>query len=234
MQSILVLNPKGGAGKSTLATNLAGFFACWGIRVTIADYDSQMTSLDWLAARPPSCPRIEGVVAQRPGLPAGSSSDYMILDVPSGGDNEALLPLIQRADRILVPVVPSPHDMRAAARFLDWLATDECFKDVCSSIAIVANRVRKQTRSFRLLQEFLLSTPVPCIGVLRDTQNYVHAAQHGLSLFELPKSRVRHDLQQWQRIVNWLCADPYMVADIPVKPDESVYEAIYGVTVDIQ
>lgn len=214
MQTILLLNPKGGAGKSTLATNLASFFACWGVRVTIADFDEQMTSLDWLATRPAACPAIEGVEAQDLTLPESEMSDYLILDVPSGMYGDALVPLIQQADKIIVPVVPSPHDLRAAKRFLDWYATKESLQQH-QAVAIVANRVRVKTRSFALFKAFLDTVTVPCIGILRDTQNYVYAAQHGLSLFELPASKVRKDLAQWQRIIRWLCSDPYMYPGIP-------------------
>jgi len=230
MYSILILNPKGGAGKSTLASNLAGFLACWGVRVTMADFDAQATSLDWLAARPASCPAITGVAIQGNVLALRQPTDYLILDVPSGHYGEDLLPWIRQADRILVPVVPSPHDIRAARRFLDWLATDERVEQRYKSIAIVANRVRENSRSFKLLKAFLGSAHLPCIGILRDTQNYVLAAQHGLSIFELPNSRVRRDLQQWQHIVRWLCVDASMYPDVPVKPEQSVYEAIYNIT----
>lgn len=228
MQSILVLNPKGGAGKSTLAVNLAGFFACWGVQVTIADFDAQATSLDWLAARPASCPHIYGAAIQGDTISLSRATDYLILDVPSGHYGDDLLPWIQQADRIIVPVVPSPHDIRATKRFLDGLATDERFENCAQSVAIVANRVRENTRSFQLLKTFLRSVHAPCIGILRDTQNYVMAAQHGLSVFELPQSRVRQDLKQWQHIVKWLCVDPYMSPQVPVKPEQSIHDAIYG------
>lgn len=228
MHTILVLNPKGGAGKSTLSINLAGFFACWGVRVTIADFDVQATSLDWLNARPSSCPAIKGIDNHASVLPLHHTSDYLILDVPSGHYGEDILPWLKKADKIIIPVVPSPHDIRAAKRFLDWLATDERVEGCTSSVAIVANRVRENTRSFKLLKSFLASVHVPCIGLLRDTQNYVLAAQHGLSIFELPTYKVKQDLQQWQRLIRWLCVDPYIYSDVPVKPDQSVYDTIYG------
>lgn len=228
MYSILILNPKGGAGKSTLATNLAGFFACWGVRVTIADFDAQTTSMDWLAARPASCPAIQGTANRGTAVSLQQPTDYLIMDVPSGHYGDDLLPWIRQADRILVPVVPSPHDIRATQRFLDWVATDERLEQHWQRIAIVANRVRENTRSFKLLKSFLSSVHLPCIGILRDTQNYVLAAQHGLSIFELPSSRVRQDLQQWQHIIKWLCVDAFMYPDVPIKPEQTVHEAIYS------
>ena len=161
------------------------------MRVTIADFDVQATSLDWLNARPSSCPAIKGIDNHASVLPLHHTSDYLILDVPSGHYGEDILPWLKKADKIIIPVVPSPHDIRAAKRFL-------------------------------------ASVHVPCIGLLRDTQNYVLAAQHGLSIFELPTYKVKQDLQQWQRLIRWLCVDPYIYSDVPVKPDQSVYDTIYG------
>ena len=229
MNTILILNPKGGAGKSTLSVNLAGFFACWGVSVTIADFDDQATSLDWLAARPANCPAIQGIAIKDKSLQLRVPTDYLILDVPSGHYRDDLIPWIQQADKIVVPVVPSPNDIRAASRFLNWIATDERMEKHTQSIAIVANRVRKSTRSFGLLKSFLSSAPIPCIGILRDTQNYVLASQYGLSVFELPHYKIKQELQQWQHIVNWLCIDPFIDSNVPIKPDQSVYDAIYGV-----
>jgi chromosome partitioning protein len=231
MHTILVLNPKGGSGKSTLSTNLAGFFACWGVRVTIADFDEQATALDWLAARPASCPAIEGIDSHDAVLPRHRPTDYLILDVPSGHYGEDLLPWLKQADKIIVPVVPSPHDIRAAKRFLDWIATEERMQECSPSIGIVANRVRENTRSFKLLKSFLESVHIPCMAILRDTQNYILAAQHGLSIFELPSYKVKQDLQQWQRLIKWLCIDPHIYPDVPIKPQQSVFDSIYkGIT----
>ncbi len=208
MQTILVLNPKGGSGKSTLSINLAGFFASWGVRVTVADFDAQATVLDWLAARPASCSPIKGVAVAGNTIPDMPETDYLLLDVPSGHYGDDLVPWLSQADRIVVPVLPSPNDIRAAKRFLYKLATDERYEQHAATIAIVANRVRENTQSYKLLKSFLESIPMPCVATLRDTQNYVMAAQHGLSIFELPSYRVKKDLQQWQPLVNWLCMLP--------------------------
>ena len=228
MQSILILNPKGGSGKSTLSINLAGFFACWGVQVTIADYDPQSTSLDWLSIRPSNCPRIEGIDNHETSQLKPIHTDYVIQDAPSGCHGDTLLPWLQQADRIIIPVVPSPQDIWATKRLIDWIATDERLEECVQSIAIVANRVRKNTRSFNLLKSFLETVPVPCVGILRDTQNYVFAAQHGLSIFEMPAHKVKQDLQQWQNLIKWLCIDPFIHPNVPIKPDQSVYDFIYA------
>ncbi len=228
MRTILVLNPKGGSGKSTISTNLAGFFACWGVRVTLMDFDSQASSMEWLAARPESCPVIKGVAVQNDEPPVLDETDYLIIDVPSGYYTEQLLPWIQRAERIIVPVLPSPHDIRATKHFLDWMATDERLEDCAPAIGIIANRVKENTRSFKLIKSFLQTVNLPCIGILRDTQNYVLAAQYGLSIFELPSYEVKKDLLQWQRFVKWLCMDRFIYPDVPIKPDQAVYSVIYG------
>ena len=208
MHTILVMNPKGGSGKTTLSTNIAGYFASWGVKVSIADFDPQESALDWLAARPPELAKINGFAVSGAVFQPPAGTEYLILDVPSGLNGDKLLPWVHRADRIVMPVLPSPHDIRAAKRFLDWLATDERLENDVPSFAIVANRVRRTTRSFQTLKTFLETSPVPCVGILRDTQNYVLAAQNGLSIFELPLYRAKADLEQWQRLVKWLCLDP--------------------------
>jgi chromosome partitioning protein len=223
MQTLLMLNPKGGSGKSTLATNLASFFSCWGVGVSVADYDPQLTALDWLARRPASLPKIEGQAVQvsacMDSLANSQCDDYLIMDAPSGHYGNDLLPFLEQANKIIIPVVPSPHDISAAERFLNWMVTLDWFESQRNSIAIVANRVRHSTRSFKLLKGFLHSAPVPCVGVLRDTQNYVMAAQYGLSIFELPSYKVSNELRRWQPLINWLCVDRFLYPAVPLNPN---------------
>ncbi len=216
MYTILVLNPKGGSGKSTLATNLAGFFANWGVQVTIADFDPQQSALEWLKARPIDAPKVRGVVGSEQRVRVSSLSDYLIIDVASGQYGESVLKWVSMADKVIVPVLPSPHDIRAAKHFLDWVATEERMQPHVEKFAIVANKVRKNNRSFQLLKSFLLSVPFSCIAILRDTQNYVLAAEEGYSIFELRRTRVAKDLDQWQGIVRWLCFDPHLYPGVPV------------------
>ena len=228
MRQILVINPKGGSGKSTLSTNMAAFFAGWGIRVCIADFDPQGSSLQWLAERPSSLPEIEGIAIENNLIPALPTIDYLIMDMPSGQDHEQLLHWINRADRVVIPVMPSPHDIRAAERFLNALLTDDQFNLNSDSVGIIANRVKENARSFNLLKSFIVSVPVPCMGIIRDTQNYVLAAEHGLSIFELPKYKVKKELLQWQRFIKWLSVDQTIQPNIPIEPDEEVTKIIYG------
>ncbi|MFC1749755.1 AAA family ATPase [Pseudomonadota bacterium] len=214
MQTILVLNPKGGSGKSTISTNLAGFLACWGVQVTIADFDPQESSLDWLSVRTENFPKITGIKGNHPGSAIPPQTDYLILDVPSGQYDDAILPWLNQANHIIVPVLPSSHDIRAAKRFLDWMATEERTEHLTSRVAVVANRVRRNTRSYKLLRSFFDSIAYPCIGVLRDTQHYVLAAQLGLTIFEMPSKKVAQDANQWEQMIRWLCLDPYLYPGI--------------------
>ena len=215
MQTILVLNPKGGSGKSTISTNLAGFLACWGVQVTIADFDPQCSSLDWLAVRPDAAPKILGLKGEEHPHAIPRQTDYLIMDVPSGAPYESILHWMRLASRILIPVLPSPHDIRATKRFLDHVATDEEAEHETKKIAVIANRVRRNNRSFNQLKSFLESIAFPCVGALRDTQHYVLAAQSGLSIFEMPTKKVSVDIANWQHTVRWICTDKNIYPGTP-------------------
>ncbi len=222
MRTIMLINSKGGSGKSTLATNLASYFACWGIRVTLVDFDRQGSALDWLHARPADRPEIRSVAAVAPSYPVPDDSDYRVLDVPSGVHDEQLTQLLQLADTVVIPVLPSPMDIRATGRFVAELLANPAYapdKRVC----VVANRVREQTRSYRVLEEFLEKLGIPFVAHLRDTQNYIRAAEQGLGIFELPRREVLPDLAQWQPLVVWLAGDRRLslippMADVETPP----------------
>lgn len=218
MRTIMLANSKGGSGKSTLATNLASYFACWGIRVTLVDFDRQGSARDWLAARPPQRDGIRAVSALLPDCPVPDDSDYRLLDVPSGIHGEALTQLLRLADTVVVPVLPSPMDIRATGRFVAELLTNEAYapdKRLC----VVANRVRETTRSYRALEAFLAHLGIPFVARLRDTQNYVRAAEQGLGIFELPSRETLADLAQWQPLVHWLCGNRHTPAIPPPGAD---------------
>lgn len=203
MQSIVVVNTKGGSGKSTLATNLAGYYACWGIRVALVDYDPQESSLDWLRARPAELPQIVGMSGAS-GERVSPLVDYVVMDIASGADNNTLSSVLPSADIVLVPVLPSPMDIRASGRFIVELLQNPAFNEKRTRIAVVANRVKQNTKVYQRLQAFLHELGLPFVGSLRETQNYIAAAEQGISLFEMPTRTVIKDLLQWQPLVAWL------------------------------
>ena len=205
MRRIMVVNPKGGCGKTTLATNLAGFYASQGARVALADCDPQGSSLAWLEARAGGRPRIAGFAGREDrDLEPPRDCEVLIIDSPAGLHGKGLKALARQAQTVLVPVLPSPIDMRAANRFLaDLLGLGRVSKDRVR-VGVVANRVREQTRIYHALDTFLHGFRVPFVASLRDTQNYIRAAERGLSIAELAPFLVAYDRVQWTPLLGWL------------------------------
>lgn len=222
MRTITIVNSKGGSGKSTLATNLASYFACWGIRVTLVDSDPQASALDWLRARPDDRPRIKGVVAEEGDFRIPPESDYAVIDVPSGTGGRTLRRLLRKSDVLVIPVLPSPMDIRATRKFIFELLQQEELTRRGIDICVVANRVRENTRIYYTLEKFLASVGVPFIAKFRDTQNYVQAADRGLGVFELAPARVIRDLRQWEPLVTWLSADKRISVIPPIASAEDM------------
>lgn len=204
MRTIMLLNPKGGCGKSTLATNLASYYASQGHTVTLADLDPQGSSLDWLAARSDECPEIRGIAAWSEPLRVTKSCDVVIMDAPAATHGKALTALMRRTETLLMPVLPSPIDMRAVGHFIEELLATGRVKRDQTRIGVVANRVREHTIIFHELESFLKRLKVPFIGSLRDTQNYIRAASRGVGIFEMAPSLVQQDIEQWQPLLKWL------------------------------
>ncbi len=200
----MVLNPKGGCGKSTIATNIASYYATQDKSVALADFDPQASSLDWLAARPEKAPQIIGIPAWKDGFKAPRNTDVLIIDVPAGVHGKELTALIRRAQSVIIPVLPSPIDMRAAAKFAHEIHHVGRVEKNQVKLAVVANRVKENTLVFQILNKFLRKLDIAFIGKLRDTQNYIRAAEQGLGIFELAPSSVSIDLQQWDAITRWL------------------------------
>ena len=204
MRSIILLNTKGGCGKTTLATNLASYHIRQGHRVMLADFDPQGSTSEWLAARPAERPVIHGVKAWKEPVRAPERPDYLIIDAPAGVHGRELAHLLRNAHHILIPVLPSPIDIRAAAHFIgDLLLTCKAMGSN-ATVAVIANRVREQTIIYKDLTHFLSSLEIPFIASLRETQNYIRAAKQGLGIFELPFAQVADDLLEWQPILAWL------------------------------
>ena len=205
MRHIMVLNSKGGCGKSTLATNLAAYFATQGLDVALADYDPQRSSLDWLDRRPADRAPIAGVAAFEDGLrhvPRGA--DLVVSDAPARSHGPELTNLVNHAETIVVPVLPSTIDMQATTSFLGELAAVGKVQRKQVKIGAIANRVRDNTLIFDDLDDYLTRAKVPYDAALREAQNYVRAYTRGLGIFELPEYLAWPDWDEWEPLTAWL------------------------------
>jgi chromosome partitioning protein len=203
-QSFLIANPKGGVGKSTLATNLAGWLAHSGHQVMLGDIDRQQSSAAWLRLRSPALPRI-GSWEIQPDQPARPPKEatHVVLDSPAGLHGKKLAQVLKIVQRVIVPLQPSIFDILATRHFLDALLEEREVRKHHAFIAVVGMRVDSRTRAAGELERFLSGLNLPVLTCLRDTQNYVQAAAHGMSLFDLPLSRVDKDVEQWRPIMDW-------------------------------
>ena len=205
MRHIMVLNAKGGCGKSTLATNIASYFANEGASVALADYDPQRSSLDWLDRRPENRAPITGVAGYDGGLRrVPRTADFVIIDAPARSHGSELTDLVKHAETIIVPVLPSTIDMQATTKFLEELKSIGKIERKQAKIGTVANRVRDNTLIFDELDEYLLKARTPYIAALREAQNYVRAYTRGLGIFELPEYLAWPDWEDWEPLTAWL------------------------------
>ena len=204
---VVVLNPKGGSGKTTLAFSLAGYLASTGRKVGLLDMDRQGSSTHWLKNRPDSLPLIRALP-----LPSRNSGrgavpedvDYVVIDAPAGLTGEELIDYTCGAHAILVPVLPSDLDIHAASRLVSQLLLKAQVSRRNGRLGIVANRVKERTLAYKQLLRFLDRLSINLVGVLRDSQNYTHAAANGHCIHEMTPSQVRRDTEQWQAITDWL------------------------------
>ena len=205
MRHIMVMNAKGGCGKSTLATNIASYFADEGYSVALADYDPQRSSIDWLERRPAARPEIAAVEAYKEGLKhAPRNIDYLVIDAPARSHGKELTDLVRHAETIIVPVLPSTIDMQASDRFIKELKAVGKIERKEAKIGVVANRVREYTLIFEELDEHLTSARVPYLAALREAQNYIRAYTRGLGIFKLPEYLAWPDWEQWEPLTKWL------------------------------
>ncbi|PSQ92838.1 MAG: chromosome partitioning protein [Proteobacteria bacterium SW_6_67_9] len=204
MRQLMVLNAKGGSGKTTIATNLASYYATQGLDVVLADLDEQGSALAWLAARPAGRPPIRGVDASAKGARLPRSADVAILDAPAGVHKSELGHLMRRADTFLVPVLPSPIDMRAAEDFIAEMRRNKRIQSQKAKYGVIANRAKEHTNVFRALEQCLRHLRVPVLTQLRDSMNYVRAAERGIGIHELAPYRTAFDRAQWRPISKWL------------------------------
>ena len=217
MQRIVVLNAKGGCGKTTIATNLSSCFANNGYQTALLDYDPQGSAMKWLSLRGEKHSPIHGVAAyQRPGISVTRSwatrvppnTDRAIVDTPAGVTGQQLLDCLRDVDSVLIPVLPSPIDIHAVSRFIQDLLLEAKVRQRGIRMAVIANRVKENTRIYQSLQKFLDTLQLRFITCLRDTQNYVHAAERGMGIHEMWDSRVGKDKAQWEPVLDWLEEKP--------------------------
>lgn len=205
MRHVMVMNAKGGCGKTTLATNVAAHFALEGYKVVLADYDPQRSALDWLAARPEELPTITGVPAYDDGLRGvPRDTEVVVIDAPARTHGAEMNELVRRAETILVPILPSPIDMKAAVHFLGEIQELGRVQREQARLAVVANRVRENTLLFDELDKYLGKLKVPYLSALRQSTNYLRAYQRGMGVLELPEYLAWPDWQQWEPITKWL------------------------------
>jgi len=216
MQRIVVLNPKGGSGKTTIAINLAACYAANGDRPALMDLDPQASSTRWLRKRPGEAAPIHGIAAfersasvtrsWQTRIPADCR--VVVIDTPAAIDPFALTDLTRGADAVLVPVMPSEIDIHATAKCIADLLLVAKIRRSQKRIGIIANRVRGNTRVSQSLTRFLGSLDIPLIATLRDTQSYVRSAEIGVGVYEMPRWQVQQDLPQWREMLAWLKSRP--------------------------
>jgi len=212
MQRIIVLNPKGGAGKTTIASNLAACYAIDGQRPALMDLDPQGSSMRWLRKRPEDYPLIHGIagfkrsaaVTRSWQLRIPAECGAVIIDTPAAIDAHELPELTRGADAILVPVMPSDIDIHVSAKCIADLLLVAKIRRSEDRIGIIANRVRGATLASQSLLRFLGSLDIPLITTLRDTQVYPRSAELGVGVLEMPPWQVQQDLARWRQITDWL------------------------------
>ncbi|MDF1528327.1 MAG: AAA family ATPase [Sedimenticola sp.] len=206
MRTIMLMNAKGGCGKTTMATNIATWFADEGATVALADFDPQGSSLDWLDARRDyeGIPVIEGIDGTHCPVKPAKGTDYLIMDAPAGTHGAEINAMLKQVQSLIIPVLPSPIDMRACRRFLEELLSSGRVSKKQTRIAIVANRARENTLIYRQLEEYLAHLEIPFLTHLRESQNYIRAAERGLGIFEMAPSQVWQDIELWDPVLEWL------------------------------
>jgi chromosome partitioning protein len=238
MQRIVVLNPKGGSGKTTIATNLASYLASRGHRPVLMDFDPQGSSVRWARKRQPAQPPIPVIAAFEKDsrttrsfqLRVPDDATHVIVDTPAAVDPRQLPDITRDAHKILVPVLPSDIDIHTCSRCIgDLLLVAKIRRDE-NRIGVIANRVRRNTLMYQALIRFLHTLGIPIVAIIRDSQNYVRAAEHGIGVHEMKSYLARNDIEQWAPLVTWLSGEPDSALSprpangAPQAPGESVLE----------
>ena len=221
---VAVLNTKGGCGKTTLSTSLAGYYALKGYNTAVLDMDPQGSSLRWLANRGDHKPAILGLNgAEKNGrvtrsfqLRVPPNVERLVVDTPAAIDSLRLQDAVRGAHAVIIPVLPSDIDIHAASRCVAELLLTGRIENRQQRVAVVANRVKKQAQMYETLKRFLGSLEIPFVATFRDTQNYLHAAEKGLSVHELKDHNIREEKREWAPLIEWLDSRP--VANLQPTP----------------
>ncbi len=200
MQTVLIANPKCVSGKTTLSTNIAGYLAAQGKRVSILDLDRQKSATQWLANRPESLPEISALNESK----TANHADWMVIDSPAGLHGKNLEHALRIAQRVIIPVAPSVFDIQASYGFLRALAEVKSVSKGKIAVGVVGMRMDPRTRAALTLENFVRHQEFPILAFLRETQAYVNAAFEGKSLFDLPAHLAERELEQWRFMLHWL------------------------------
>jgi chromosome partitioning protein len=212
MKRIVVLNPKGGSGKTTIAINLAGYFASRQQKPVLMDFDPQGSSLRWVKKRQPGQAPIQVIAAFEKDsrttrafqLRVPDDSTHVIVDTPAAVDSKQLPEITKDAHKIIVPVLPSDIDIHTCSRTIRDLLLVAKIRREDNRIGVIANRVRRNTLTYQALIRFLQTLGIPIVATIRDSQNYVRAAEHGICVHEMKSYVAREDVEQWEPLIQWL------------------------------
>lgn len=217
MRRIIVMNTKGGCGKTTIATNVASYYAAQGFKTALFDYDAQRSSTHWLNLRTDESADIYGVTAFRRETAGVTRSwqirvppetERVVIDTPASMDRNDLMERVRGVDTILIPVLPSPIDTYAAADFIRDLLLVGKLRSEQTQVGIIPNRIREYTLAFQALRRFLNSLNIPVVTQLQDTQLYVQAADRGMGIHELAEHRARRHRRPWREVFEWVEQGP--------------------------
>ncbi|HEX3835717.1 MAG TPA: AAA family ATPase [Steroidobacteraceae bacterium] len=229
MQRIVVLNPKGGSGKTTIAVNLAAYFASQQQRPVLMDYDPQGSSGRWVSKRDPARPKVHLISAHERDtrvtrtfqLRAPPDTTHIILDTPAAVTGQTMIELTRQSDKILIPVLPSDIDIHACSRCIRDLLLVAKIRRTDNRLGVIANRVKIHTLIYQSLLRFLDTLGIPIVATLRDSQNYIRAAETGLGIHEMKDHQVHEDTAAWEPLTGWLAGThvPQRLKSIEVKPE---------------
>jgi chromosome partitioning protein len=225
MQRIVVLNPKGGSGKTTVAINLASYLAARGHVPVLMDFDPQGSSLRWVQKRKPAQPPVHVIAAFEKDtrttrafqLRVPEFATHVIVDTPAALAAQQLPEMTRDAHKIIVPVLPSDIDIHACSRCIGDLLLVAKIRREDNRLGVIANRIRRNTLVYQALIRFLHTLHIPIVATLRDSQNYVRAAELGLGVHEMKSYVAQGDVEQWVPLIEWL-AGPQLARAQPPPP----------------